>query len=174
MSVTFMLPEKFRAVTSADIKAVRNLCCPDCGGNLYVAPNSADHDCKSCLGYGGDRQAEEALDEREALEDGEFNVANGNAAYIVQDLLNLSSEEVYGGSLHPAMVLSRLGFTNTAAGVVEPSESQGVRLTAEGVSLGCRYINMGRSQEQCDSYITRLRRLAEIAIEREAPSIVWG
>jgi hypothetical protein len=149
-----------------------------CGGHDYHAsvptPVAADQDCDSCYGYGGESEARASLAAREAVEDGEFNVANGNAVYIVQDLLNLSCEEVYGGELHPAMVLSRLGFTNTTSGVVEPSESQAVRLTAEGVGLGCRFVHMGRSQSQCDSYVERLRRLAEIAIERGAPSIVWG
>lgn len=174
MSVTFMLPCEFRKVTREEHERTQALACLDCGGNLYVAPLSADHDCDSCYGYGGDTEAQDALKEREATEDGEFNVANANAIYIVQDLLNMSGEDIYCGSLHPALVLSRLGFTNTAGGVVDPSEGQAVKLTPEGVSLGCKYINAGRSQRQCDSYVVRLRKLAEIAIERGAPEIRWG
>jgi hypothetical protein len=177
MSVTFMLPREFRAVTQADRQLVRSLPCPACDGRdryLGTAVTQPDPDCRACHGFGGDRQAEDALAEREATEDGEFNVANGNAAYIVQDLLNLPCEEVYGGSIHPAMVLSRLGYVDTAAGVEQPNKSQAVHLTSEGVSLGCMIFSGGRSQRQCNSYVTRLRRLAEIAIERNSPSIVWG
>ena len=177
MSVTFSLEHGFEAVTRADREAINALPCPECGGqNRYGVsdPVEADIDCGSCYGYGGDTEAENRLHGREGNEDGEFNVANGNAQYIVQDLLNLSCEEVYGGSVAPYEVLTRLSFTNAGGGVIPPSESQAVRIDENGVDLGCRVINFGRSERQIDSYISRLRRLAEIAVERGAPSIVWG
>lgn len=173
MSVTFSLPREHRSVTREERERAHNLPCPHCGGNPFG--EGADHDCESCLGYGGDREAQEALYARDSQEDGEFNVANANAIYIVQDLLGLHCDEVYGGSLDPATVLIRLASVwDTSKDTIEPSEEQAVRLTAEGVSLGCKVISMGRSQRQCDSYVSRLRRLAEIALDRGAPEIVWG
>ena len=179
MSVTFMLPREFRVVTRADEELARSQPCPTCGGHDRYAtvetPVEADHDCALCYGDGGNMEAVSAVYGRQATEDGEFNVANGNAIYIVQDLLNLSCEEVYGGSIDPSTALMRLAVVfDTASGVIEPSTSQAVRLTAEGVGLGCTVVNMGRSQRQIDSYAERLRRLAEIAIERGAPEIYWG
>lgn len=179
MSVTFMLPREYRAVTRADYERAFSQPCPGCGGHNTHAPvedrREADLDCGICHGYGGDYEAETAYFAREAQDDGEVNVANANAAYIVQDLLNLPHTEVYGGSLDPSTVLMRLAVVfNPGAGVVERSESQAVRLDENGVSLGCRTINMGRTESQVESYIARLRRLAELAIARGAPSIVWG
>jgi len=179
MSVTFMLPCEFRAVTRADEETARAQPCPACGGHdvysTVVDKVQADHDCDSCYGDGGDHDAISAVAVRMGTVDGEFNVANGNATFIVQDLLNLPCEDVYGGSLDPSMVLARLAVLfNTANGVVERTEGQAVRLTPEGVSLGCKFINMGRSQDQIDSYVERLRRLAEIAVERGSPEIFWG
>lgn len=179
MSVTFSLPREFRAVTRADYEAALTTPCPECKGHERFAPVEnriiPNPECDTCYGDGGSMEAMDAYFAREASEDGEFNVANGNAAYIVQDLLNLSSEEVYGGSLDPATVLMRLAVIfDTSKGVEEPSTSQAVRLTAEGVGLGCTVVNLGRSQRQCDSYVSRLRRLAELAVERGAPEIIWG
>ena len=179
MSVTFMLPREYRAVTREDYTRAISQPCPSCGGHNMHAPvenkTDANIDCGDCYGYGGDRRAEDAYWARESDEDGEFNVANGNAIYIVQELLNLPHTEVYGGSVEPTTVLMRLAVVfDTARGVVQPSESQAVRIDANGVGLGCRVFNAGRSERQIDSYITRLRRLAEIAIERGAPEIVWG
>ena len=179
MSVTFSLPHGFEATTRAEREAVYALPCPECGGhNPYGPPNpvTASNDCGTCFGHGGDTDAETAFYARETDVDCGFNVANGNAAYIVQDLLNLPDEEVYDGSIEPHMVLMRLAVAGAFAqnGVREPSESRGVILTPEGVSDGCRVIDGGRSLEAVESYIVRLRRLAEVAIERGAPSIVWG
>ena len=179
MSVTFMLPREFRVITRADEELARAQPCPTCGGHdrysTVSTPVEANPDCDLCYGDGGDHDAISAVEGRKAVEDGEMNVANSNAIYIVQDLLNLSCEEVYGGSLDPSTVLMKLAVLfSTANGVQERTEGQAVRLTAEGVGLGCKFINMGRSERQIDSYVDRLRKLAEIAVERGAPEIVWG
>ena len=179
MSVTFMLPREFRTVTQEERTRVRLLPCSTCGGHddYCGAPNSTapNLDCEDCQGYGGDHDAKGDLYLRDSRDDGEFNVASANARYIVQDLLNLSCEEVDGGSLDPTTVLMRCATVfDTSRGIEQPSTSQGVRLTAEGVGLGCMVVNAGRSQRQCDSYVDRLRRLAEIALERGAPEIYWG
>ena len=180
MSVTFSLPRGFESITDADREAVRRSPCPECGGQRdycgVTDPAKPSRGCSNCHGYGGDTEAEGSLYEREATEDGGFNVANGNAACIVQDLLNLSCEEVYSGSVDPATALTRLAAAGLFAqrSVREPSESCGVVLTSEGVSDGCRMIECGRSLEQVESYVVRLRHLAKIAVERGAPSIIWG
>jgi len=179
MSVTFGLPREYRGVTRKDFERVYSLPCPDCGGHNTYAQIAekveADLDCDKCYGMGGDHNAESALYAREADEDGEMNVANANAIYIVQDILNLPHTEVYGGSIEPTALIMRLAvYFDPSRGVVDPSESQAVRLSSEGVSLGCRVINCGRTSRQVDSYISRLRRLADIAIERGAPAVVWG
>lgn len=177
MSITFMLPHEFRSVTRADREAVYRLPCPSCGGTSPYGDAErveADIDCDSCYGHGGDTSAEMALMDREAADDSEMNVSNGNAVYIVRDILNLTSEDVNGGSLDPSTILLRTSYVNTTDGVEAESEAQAVHLSEEGVSLGCRVINMGRTLRQCDSYVLRLRRLAEMAIERGAPSIHWG
>jgi hypothetical protein len=153
MSVTFGLPHGFESVTRADREAAYSLPCPECGGQGpygVTDPVQPDHDCGSCLGYGGDTAAQDALFAREADSDGEFNVANGNAAYIVQDILNLPDEEVYGGSIEPHMVLVRLATAGVFAqnGVREPSESQAIRIDENGVGLGCQVIDCGRSLRQ--------------------------
>lgn len=179
MSVTFMLPSEFRVVTRDDVERARALKCPICEGHdIYgqgenkIVPQP---DCDHCGGGGGNFDALNAVYERQAIEDGEFNVANANAIYIVQDLLNLPHTEVYGGSVEAHEVLTRLAVVfNIEAGVVAPSEGQAVRLSEEGVSLGCRVINGGRSLSQCERYVESLRRLAEIALERGAPEIYWG
>jgi hypothetical protein len=180
MSVTFSLPREFRVVTQEDHKRARAVPCPGCGGHdryaeLAIPRVEGDHNCDTCYGDGGNHDVIGAVYGRDAREDGEFNVADGNAAYIVQDLLNLRGEEAYGGALAPHLILSRLATVfDTANGVEEGSETQGVILTADGVAPGATVINCGRSQRQCDSYVSRLRRLAEIAQERGAPEIIWG
>jgi len=178
MSVTFGLPAEFRSVTSADWDRVLGLPCPECGGHDPYGgvkePHEADADCNSCMGMGGDWPQRNALEAREQRDDGEFNVSNANARYIVRELLGLGAEDVHCGSIGPTTVLMRTTHVEPARGAVAPSESRGVHITSEGVGPGCRVIDMGRSAGQCASYVTRLRRLAEIAIERGAPSITWG
>ena len=179
MGVTFMLPGEFREVTRAEHTSALNTPCPDCGGHDTYAPlekrTNADPECHTCYGDGGSMKAMDAYFARQSDVDGEFNVANANAAFIVQEILNLSHQEVYGGSLDPATVLMRLAvYFDPSKGVEAPSETQAVRLTMEGVGLGCTVLNMGRSQTQVERYLHSLRKLAELAVERGSPEIYWG
>jgi len=177
VSVTFGLPTGFRSVTRDDWERVRALPCPACGGHEDPRREDyreADIDCDSCMGLGGDWPAIRELEARSQKDDGEMNVSNLNALYIVRELLGVGPEDVFGGCIDPTTVLMRTAYVDAARGAVAPSEEQGIHLSAEGVGPGCRVIDAGRSSAQCASYVARLRRLAEIAIERGAPSIVWG
>lgn len=176
MSITFFLPSEFCSVTDEDRSLAHLAACPECKGQGRFTADSAipSPDCETCFGYGGNQDVEEALLVRRATEDGEFNVANGNGAYIVQDILNLSCDEVYGGSVAPHEILTKLSYINTSAGVLAATEDQGVHLSEEGVSLGAKVFNFGRSESQCERYVENLHRLATIAIEKGAPMIHWG
>lgn len=106
-----------------------------------------------------------------------MNVANGNAAAILFDLLGYGREEVdcYGGTLDPSDVLRRLATAEgRAAGLVRaPSESRGVYLDANGVGAGALMVDCGRSASQVDRYIERLREMATRAVA-EGRAITYG
>jgi len=123
-----------------------------------------------------DFDAYDAYLESKCRIDGEFNVANGNAYYILQEILNMGGAEVECyGSLPTTTVLMRVSlFLRAEAGVVKASESQAVRMDENGVGLGCKVIDCGRTLGQIESYVSRLKKLAEIAAERGAPEIQWG
>ena len=125
--------------------------------NITQCPHSQEAACEDC--YWAIR-----------AEDGEFNVANTNGLFIVRDILDLDLD--YYGEVMPSTVLMRLGVW-AGDGVIEPSTRQGVRLTPSGVGLGATVINGGRSKEQVNRYISQLRRLAELAIERGC-NIRWS
>ena len=95
--------------------------------------------------------------------------------WILRDVLNMGDEADYCGSISPTTVLMRCAvFLNPEQGVEEPSCEQGVRLTPEGVSLGATVCYGGRSLDQIESYVSRLKRLATLALERGSPVIQWG
>jgi len=166
MSMTFSLPRRFTKVGRRLITS-----CVACGGDIYGKQTPA-LDCESCLGYGGDKDAEDAHQNRIASIDGEFNVANTNGLFILEEVLNLEAD--YCGEVWPSVVLSRLAaYYNPESGVIDPSEEQGVILTSEGVAPGATVINCGRSLRQVESYVARLKYLAEIAIERDC-CICWS
>ena len=116
----------------------------------------------------------ETFHEQSAELDGEFNVANSNAHYILSEILNLGSDVEAWGSIDPSTVLMRTSYVNVDTGVTPERVSQGTYIDDNGVGPGCALLDMGRHRGQVESYVTRLRRLAEIAIEREAPEILWG
>ena len=104
---------------------------------------------------------------------GDFNVANGNGLWILQSILGLPP--TYGGSVSPTVALMRCNaFLNPESGVEEPRCEQAVKLSADGVGLGPVVCYGGRSLEQIESYVERLKRLATIALDRGAPEIHWG
>ena len=166
MSVTFSLPREF-----VQTPRMAEASCPSCRGKTS---RDSDIDCESCMGYGGDTAAEDAYFKSLAELDGEFNVANGNATFILREVLNMPEAECYG-SIDPSTVLMRVAtFFDLSSGVVEPSQERAVILTEEGVSEGATVIDCGRSLDQVERYVASLKRLAEIAIERGAPVIQWG
>lgn len=178
MSVTFSLPRGFETVSADERQAAYAAPCPACGGQTVSSQAAIrpDPGCGNCMGYGGDTGAELRLAVREAECDGTFNVANGNAAFIVQDVLNLPCEAVEYGAIDPATLLQRLAVFEPflANGVQAPSQEQAVVITDDGVDVGATFINCGRSLDQIEGYVRRLRLLAERALERGAPEVVWG
>jgi len=179
MSITFSLPTEFTSEESdRDLFSVP---CRKCGGHNRHADLAgttrveAVESCEVCLGYGGDADSEAAYWERRHHGDGEFNVSNYNGMWVLGDVLNFGSEAEYCGTISPTTVMMRCAtFLNLEGGVVEPSCEQGVRLTPEGVSLGAMVCYGGRSLDQIESYVFRLKRLATLALERGAPVIQWG
>lgn len=175
MSVTFSLQPGYVTEDRSFMQAP----CPECGGhNPYVTLPAgvervpASVACGSCHGYGGDSAKEDAYYAR-LEEQGSLNVANANAAYIVREILNLSEEHIYNGSIDPQELLFKLSLVwNPEAGVVAPSEETWVRLTQDGVGE-CRTINCGRSLDQIGRYLSQLRKLGELALEHGC-KVVWG
>jgi hypothetical protein len=167
MSITFSLPQQF---TRAGRRLITS--CVACGGDIYGKQTPAQ-DCESCLGYGGDTEAENNHLDRVAEIDGEFNVANGNGCFILRDILNIHNVSSWG-DVPPSTVLQRIAtYYNPESGVTETTEEQGVVLTSEGVAPGATVIRCGRSLRQVESYVSRLKRLAEIAVERGC-NIQWS
>lgn len=178
MSITFSLPREFTS-EAADRKLFA-VPCPKCGGHnahasLGDTPRiEAPHDCDGCLGYGGCQDSEATYWERRHHGDGEFNVSNYNGMYILSDVLNITMPD-YCGSISPTIIMMRCAtFLGAEQGVVEPSCEQDVRLTDEGVSMGPMVCSGGRSLDQIESYVSRLKRLATLALERGCTEIQWG
>jgi hypothetical protein len=171
MSVTFSLDrESNYPYPSPDL-------CPKCGGAAWGEPR-ADRECARCDGYGGDREAWLKADDLRAEREGEFNVANTNARFILSELLNVSTADGLYGSLDAGTAAIRLATSayktaDGTFGVREASETQSVRVSAEGVSLGPTVVDCGRSADQVVRYVEALERLVEIA-QSEGCGINWG
>ena len=166
MSITFSLPMDFMQVARPLISA-----CPSCGGESYGGKKTADPDCQSCWGMGGDSEAESTHQHRITEVDGDLNVANVNGRFIVEDILNLEFD--FCGEVIPSVVLMRIAaFFSRCLVSKAPSVEQGVHLTMEGVAPGATAVDCGRSLWQVESYMPRLTRLAEIALERGC-NIQW-
>ena len=94
---------------------------------------------------------------------GEFNVANGNAAYIIRDLLGLSIEDgLWGGMDGDAFRfrLSQLSEMDVVGGIA-PTEK------------GRNFVSFGRTVDQCERYLRALVKLAKLS-ERHECGITWG
>lgn len=171
MSVTFSLNRESRyPYPSPDL-------CPECGGAAWGEPR-ADRECARCDGYGGDREAWLRVDDLRSEREGEFNVANTNARFILSELLNVSTADGLYGSLDAATAAMRLATSayktaDGTFGVREPSETQAVHVSAEGVSLGATVVDCGRSADQVAWYVEALERLVRIAVA-EGCGICWG
>ena len=174
MSITFRLgrPTKFPHTFSL---------CPLCQGtDDYILReaglNLPGVDCADCFGYGGSTAVQNSIEDARSRLEGEFNVANANADFILRAVLNLADKEAddCAGSLNPSIILQRIAtFTDPSRGEVLPTSTQAVRLSAEGVGLGVTFINAGRTVAQVESYLVRLKRLAEIALA-EGAEVTWG
>ena len=167
MSVTFS-PE-----TSA-LEFPTDSTCPACKGTArYNEGAEPDMDCPKCMGYGGNTAAEENYFDQKSLVDGEFNVANGNAAFILRDVLGTDGEPY--GSMDADLVLLKVSaFTDAQSGVLETvTHERGVIVDEEGVRPSLTVINCGRTLRQVQSYLDRLADLAVICQSR-GEKVTWG
>lgn len=104
-----------------------------------------------------------------ALSDmGEFNVANGNARYILKDLLRMGDEQELYGSMDQAEFQFRLSLIEPMAvvGGIEPTEQF---IGAGGMTMHL----CGRTVDQCERYAASLVRLGKLA-EEYGCGIRWG
>ena len=168
MSVTFSPDVAFPARP--------NFPCPECGGTMqYQRGHVKDAltECGTCVGYGGDSDAEYAWETANCPPS--LNVANGNAAFIVQEILNISVHEadIYCHAVAAHEVLLRIAlYFDTSRGVAAPSTEQTVKVTYNGVEQGATYHFCGRTEEQVKRYLASLQAIAEYAAEHGA-EVSW-
>ncbi len=110
-----------------------------------------------------DAEVDAYFDARAAL--GEFNVANGNAGYILRDILGLSGD--FEDICYGQMDADRLGLQLS---LVDPLSTVGGMIPAsqEGNVIDC-----GRSLSQCERYVQSLIKLCSLA-EGFGCGIRWG
>ena len=94
--------------------------------------------------------------------EGEFNVANGNAHYILSEILKIENCEMWG-SMSGEELAFRLSHvvSEDVDGGFRPSHQDG------------NVIDCGRSFSQCERYLASLVKLAKVAAERGV-GIIWG
>lgn len=113
-------------------------------------------ECRECKPYGGNGKVRF---ERLPFE---MNVANGNFA-MLWNALALPFD--YCGSIDARQVLPVVNATTPELLIRATDDS--------GSDGGVRVIRCGVGYEQAESYLTRLKAIAEEAARREEP-IVWG
>lgn len=121
--------------------------------------DGANPNCVECAPYGGKGKV------RFENLPFEMNVANGNFS-LLWNALALPFD--WSGSIDARRILAVVPATDTALLMRDTREEGG---SAEGG--GCRVIHVGIDQERADSYLTRLRAIAEEAAKREE-RVVWG
>lgn len=87
---------------------------------------------------GGDSDAEARYFEAKSSIDGEFNIANANAAWLLREVLNIRHEDEET-SIPVYMAQARLNaFTSPDSGVEKPTVETGIMIDANGVGPGVR------------------------------------
>jgi len=125
---------------------------------------SLDRESRVPYPFGGDAEpTEEEVDAyfSALAEEGEFNVANGNAVYILRDILKTDGEMC--GSMTADDLALRLSMVDdfSVAGGIKPT------------TLSARMFNFGRTYDQCERYVRSLVRLSKLALA-EGVGIRWG
>ena len=96
---------------------------------------------------------------------GEFNVGNGNAVYILRDILGLPGdfEEICYGEMDADTLGFRLSMLDplSTVGGMAPASQDGI------------VINCGRTLAQCERYVRSLIKLCSLA-EGFGCGIRWG
>lgn len=134
--------------------------CPDCGARYGQA---GDPTCGNCYGFGGDQEAIDAWMAETSRD--ELNLANGNAAFVLRDVLRRSEVDLYCGSMEPSSMLFYLSLYRAEQGEVPDYQERG--------AMGCRVYRCGRNRQQVQRYLDELTRIATLA-ERQGRNVVWG
>lgn len=177
MTITFQLPHDAQAPSGRDHSLLERAC-PSCGERPHHMGGNAPVECGTCMGYGGDPEAEaifwDAAD-REDRENGSFQVTNDNARLILQDILGLGPSEAAGwGSIPVWQAELRLSlFINPEAAVRETVEVKGVVVDENGVGERLVELNFGCPAWRVADYVSGLNNLIRLAHERGASEIVW-
>lgn len=131
--------------------------CPACGVDAFAGRG---HACDACQGYGGDTVAEWAA--HDARSASVLDVSMGTAAIILAWLGRASDLD---GEMPGAQALACLAAAFPPLDAVEPNESQGVYIDANGVGPGCRVVECGINEDRLERHRARLVALATEAAE---------
>lgn len=158
MSITFSA-----GIPSLADRSLMEQDCPECGHKSNHLGGMAPVNCDTCMGYGGNPEAEAEYWHQDAVS-GDINVCNGTAE-VVFGWLGLIGHWSPCGSMNATQALIRLATVFAPfRDALLPSEGHGVRITAEGVSPGCLVISPGISGERMEEVHGSLVSLCERAI----------
>jgi hypothetical protein len=149
---------------------------------VRVEPTDFAHDlcegegCEDCYWDGVDFGAFDAAER--AANPFDINLANANAYAVLRTMFNVAiDDDAYCGHIEPWEAETRLraflALDGAASLVKAPKSEQAVKLSMEGVSLGCVVHDCGRSTRQVDSYVERFQKLVNEAV-RLGCRIVWS
>ena len=166
----------------ARYEAVLRSVCPGCGGRPHHTGEEprADIGCDVCLGYGGDPEAERAMEEGDAREDGPtLNISTDNGRALLR-VLGLGTEEIESGcggwdttTLATRIAMAEAVPMTIAAEVRAPERFTAIVLTADGVDEVERGWDPGLPADRItERYLPALRNIVTYAAERGV-GVIW-
>jgi hypothetical protein len=97
----------------------------------------------------------------------EMNVSNSNARMILQDLLNLPSDELYG-SISAQELLMKIG------GISDFNKQMMLQAPSVDKGKGATIYHGGVDEDQIERYLSTLEKMARWAMENDYNEIQWG